>query len=105
MKHTLKLRMGIMRKVRDAIRNPYAWPGGYQKSVVMNDGGLLCPSCARKEHRGIAHDTLKGWRTGWDAAGVDCMWEGDNYCYQCGAWLSVYGDDPRAAIQAAGGAL
>jgi len=99
MNQKLKARMAIMKQVRDAIRNPYAWPGGYQKSVVCNDGGCLCPYCAKKNHRGIAHDTLKGWRTGWDAAGVECIWEGPASCDHCGRDVSVYGETVKEGGQ------
>ena len=90
MKQSLKARMAIMRQVKQAIRNPYAWPGGYQLSIIMNDGAAICPDCAKKEYRQVCHDTIKAWRTGWDAAGVDILWEGGNYCDHCNANLDAY---------------
>ena len=34
--------MKILDQVKDAIRNPFAWPGGYPVYTVMSDGALLC---------------------------------------------------------------
>jgi hypothetical protein len=90
MKKELKKRLSIMREVKQAIRQPYAWPGGYPISIICNDGGILCPACARDNFRGIAHDTVKGWRTGWDIAAVDVLWEGGNYCNQCSNCVDAY---------------
>ena len=82
-----------MRQVKDAARNCYAWPGGYQLSIICNDGGALCPACAKDNWHSIAHDTIKGWSTGWDVAGADVLWEGGNYCDQCSACLDAYPQD------------
>lgn len=59
-------------QIKDLIREPYAWPGGYEKFAVMNDGGLLCAECCKAHFRLIVEDTKGNYRTGWDAAGVDC---------------------------------
>jgi len=92
MKTKLKSRMAIMRKVRDAIRSPYAWPGGYPLSIITRDGGILCPDCAKRHHRLIAKDTLDpGWEmSGWSAAGVEILWDGDNRCDHCGKCVDAY---------------
>jgi hypothetical protein len=89
----------LMKQVKDAIRQPYAWPGGYPISIIMDDGGILCPKCARDNFRQVAHDTVvRGWsQTGWSVSAVDVLWEGDNYCDNCNAFMSAYGDDGRKA--------
>jgi hypothetical protein len=84
----------IIDQVKEAIRNPFAWPGGYPVYSVMADGHLLCAACARENFRQIAHDTIKGWNTGWDAIGAEILWEGREECAQCGKTLeSAYGED------------
>lgn len=84
---------GIVATVKRAIRSPYAWPGGYPAYTVLSDGALLCAKCARDNFRQIAHDTRYEWRTGWNAAGVDVLWEGEEYCGHCSVRLeSAYGD-------------
>ena len=82
--------LGIMRDVKDAIRNPYAWPGGYPKTAICDDGGLLCSDCLKKEYRNVCHSTLNQWRDGWQVTAVDVMWEGDNHCDHCNACVNAY---------------
>jgi len=83
----------ILEKVKDAIRNPYAWPGGYPVYVVLADGELLCRDCARREYRNIADSTLHKHRDGWKAAGADILYEGTEYCGHCSCELeSAYGE-------------
>lgn len=47
------------------IKNPYAWPGGYERLLVTADGALLCSQCARKEAPRIMADIRDGYNTGW----------------------------------------
>lgn len=93
MKTSLKKRLAITKQVKDAIRNPHAWPGGYPLTVICRDGGAICPECAKSNWSSIAHDTIKGWETGWDVAGVQILWEGENTCDQCGTNLDAYPQD------------
>lgn len=86
----MKKSRAILHAVKAAIRSPFAWPGGYQISIVLADGELICPECARKEFRQIARATLADSRGGWTAAGVECAWEGENRCVQCSRSLTVY---------------
>lgn len=85
----------IPQSVKYAIRNKYAWPGGYPMYIVRNDGGVLCPTCAKDNYAEIAHDTVKGWKTGWDVMGADVNWEdSDLYCEHCGNQIeSAYGEE------------
>lgn len=86
----LKERLGISKRVKDAIRQGGAWPGGYPLSIIMSDGGAVCTDCARQEWRQIAHDTIKFWKTGWNASGAEVLWEGGNRCDHCGGCLDAY---------------
>jgi hypothetical protein len=81
-------------QVREAIRNPYAWPGGYPVYVVLCDGARLCPQCARNNYRLISEQTHNpALDCGWGAIGAEVFWEGaDDYCADCNAPLpSAYG--------------
>ena len=83
----------ILEKVKDAIRNPYAWPGGYPVYVVMADGELLCRDCACKHYRYIAYETNHPFSGGWESAGADILYEGTEYCGHCNCELeSAYGE-------------
>lgn len=84
----------ILQEVKDAIRHPYTWPGGYPVYVVMFDGALLCNECAKKEYKQIAHSTKHQIRDGWDAMGATILWEGTEYCAHCSKQLeSAYGEE------------
>jgi hypothetical protein len=53
--------------VKYAARRGYWWPGGYEMHTICSDGGCLCHQCTAAEWRQIAHDTVKGWASGWRA--------------------------------------
>jgi hypothetical protein len=74
-----------MTAVRDYIREPYAWPGGYPKVLVMGDMEVMCSECARKNYRLISQATRSGLiHDSWFAACVDINWEGPPM--QCCMW-------------------
>ncbi len=79
---------------KNFVREPYAWPGGYPKYALMNDGGCLCHKCAKDNAKLVIRSTRDGERDGWNCAGVDINWE-DNalYCDHCGELIeSAYGE-------------
>ena len=81
-------------QVKRAIRELYAWPGGYPVYTVMSDGALLCAKCAKSEFRQIVRDTKLGFYC-WSAAGAEVLWESEapQYCAHCNAHLeSAYGE-------------
>jgi hypothetical protein len=83
----------VLQQIKHAIRNPYAWPGGYPVYVVMADGELICAQCARAEYKQIARATLQGYSDGWKAAGAEVLWENDVQCCHCNKALpSAYGN-------------
>lgn len=83
--------------VKAAIREPYAWPGGYPKFIVLDCGDALCVDCAKFHFRDVARDTIQSahYRDGWSAAGADINWEcPDLTCDNCHAHIpSAYGED------------
>lgn len=84
-----------LESVKSVIRNPYAWPGGYPRFVVMSDGEALCPACAKSEFRLIARATIDVDRSGWAAEGDSINWEdGELYCAHCNDRIeSAYSED------------
>ena len=69
------------------IREPYAWPGGYEKIAITDDGGVLCHKCVKSELRQIATSyTGDGWRI----VRVDIAENFDDpiYCDHCGKLLT-----------------
>ncbi len=88
-------RIETLRAVKQAIRQPRAWPGGYPLYIVMHDGEALSCDAARREWKSIAFSTLHGLRDGWQALGVDVNWEDTAlYCAHTGERIeSAYGED------------
>lgn len=85
-------------KLRHAIRERYAWPGGYPMYLVMEDGEALCMNCGRNEYRQIVqgrYDRKRGFRTGWHVEAVDINWEDPAlFCCHCNQRIeSAYAED------------
>lgn len=75
----------------DVAANPYAWPGGYPRYAITDDGGALCPACCKDERELIdnAYD-----KDGWKVIASAIHWEGAPIiCDHCSAEIpSAYGD-------------
>ena len=54
------------KQIKQYIRQPYAWPGGYEIVFITEDGGILCHECARNNWReicdSVTHDNNDGWK-------------------------------------------
>ena len=87
------MKVKALEDVKLAIRNPYAWPGGYPRYTVLADGELLCATCARENYKLIAHSTAKMYNDGWTAVGSMVLYEheGDmpTICVHCGKELAA----------------
>jgi len=94
----MRRRPELMRQVRQTIRHPYAWPGGYPVYVVLADGAMLCPTCARAEYRQLSDAAREPeYRTGWEPVAVEVLWEDNDGAERCGhcdrLLQSAYGPD------------
>ena len=72
----------------DIIREPYAFPGSYEKIAITDDGAILCHACVKSELRQIA-TSYKG--DGWHVVAADIVENYDEqplYCDHCGALLN-----------------
>ena len=77
------------KELKNHVRNPYAWPGGYEKIFVCSDGGTLCAQCVRENFREVLEevkDTDPHAATGWRVDGVflDCDTDSEVTCDHCG---------------------
>ena len=82
----------VMSQVKELIRAPYAFPGGYPKFLVMNDSECLCHKCVKDNFKLIARSTLTNAFDGWQAYGIDVNWEDEIECCHCGNLIeSAYG--------------
>lgn len=65
---------------REYRAGPYAWPGGYPKYFVMQDGEAISFSVAKTERRQIL-EAFDGSNSQWRVIGVEINWEdADLYC-------------------------
>ena len=80
----------LINSIKSAIRQPFAWPGGYPISLITSDCAAICPSCARKHWRSVLDATRNSLRDGWQVTAATILWEGDNHCDHCNANLDAY---------------
>jgi hypothetical protein len=72
------------------LKEPYAWPGGYERLLVTADGVLLCSKCVKSESHRILVDIQDGYNTGWlpvgatyEAVSAECAREAGAYTHRC----------------------
>ena len=77
------------------LKEPYCWPGGYERLIVTECGALLCSKCCKKEAGRIMSDIRDGYNTGWypaattyEAVSAECSRETSedliSFCDHCG---------------------
>ena len=71
----------------DIIREPFTFPGCYEKIALTYDGAILCHACVKSELRQIA-TSYKG--DGWRVVHMDIVENFDDpiYCDHCGTFLN-----------------
>lgn len=82
--------------VKRAIRDKYAWPGGYPLYLVMADGEVLSIDAARAEFRHIVRAHIdKCVDKQWVVVGVCINWENAHlYCSHTGERIEcAYGEE------------
>jgi hypothetical protein len=86
-----------LRLARSLVQAPFAWPGGYPRYAITNDGEALCPPCCQAEQRQIGTTT---GTDGWCLLALAINWEdADLTCAHCATSIpSAYGAD--AAVSA-----
>lgn len=95
--HTIKTGKQRREAIKEALRQPYAWPGGYTKRFFAYDA-FICADCVKKNLRVVFEDTTMN-AGGWNL-GVEIYWEGPvHFCDQCGTEIaSEYGDPEEKAV-------
>jgi hypothetical protein len=72
------------KELREHIRRPYAWPGGYPFYAITSDGACLCMRCCRTEYRQISYAVRHALNDGWRVEAFDINWEDTNLlCDHC----------------------
>ena len=85
----------VDKKIKQAIRDKYAWPGGYPLFLITSDGAALCTDCGKKAYRNIASAIHNNVSDGWKVEAVDVNWEDTElYCDHCSQPIeSAYGNN------------
>lgn len=87
----MKTRQTINR-IKNAIRNKYAWPGGYAIFGICNDGGILCADCMGENFRQILWSVKDNISDGWRVDGLTHAGEMDfdgDCCAHCNRELET----------------
>ena len=81
--------------IKQAIRDEYAWPGGYPLFLVTSDGAALCIDCGKKEYRSIVWAIRHNVSDGWKVEAADINYEdAELYCDHCSNKIeSAYGEE------------
>ena len=73
--------------LRAAIRQKYAWPGGYEMIFTTADGAVLCGRCVQENYKQVAWSRNCNCNDGWlvDAMFLDCEVDDDDdvQCAHC----------------------
>lgn len=72
----------------------YAWPGGYPKYFVTEDGQAMSFDSVKENYRLVLDSVKHGNNDGWRVVGVDINWEDEHlYCCDSGRKIeSAYGE-------------
>ena len=82
--------IAVLRQVKESIRNPYVWPGGYPICALMADGDILCIDALRENYRLVAYDMVHGVQHGWRVLSVVVNWRDPGLtCSQTGARIEA----------------
>ena len=96
------------REFKEAVRTPYAWPGGYPTALLMSDGESLCIKCAYNNAREILseiHSPDSG-DSSWQPEAHYANYEDSSlYCAQCGERIESAYAEEHAVYLATGGQL
>jgi len=75
----------IMSSVKNLIRESHAWPGGYEKFAIADDGGIICHKCLKSNFALVSHSTRYEYRDEWQIEAISNTSEiGENQCSHCG---------------------
>ena len=61
----------------------YAWPGGYELTLVTSDGATLCFECARKEFYQLCYSKRHNLNDGWNVIHCGAFYDSGIVCDHC----------------------
>jgi len=69
--------------VKEAIRHPYAFPGGYPLYAITDDGPICC-TCLSVEFKNICYSMNEDLDDGWNVKAIAINYESEILCDSCG---------------------
>ena len=90
-----------VKRLKEAVRTGYAWPGGYELAYVTTDGALLCNDCVRSNWLEVLCGTKRRDGSGWgiiaitmEAVDPECTREmaGEDYISYCSHCNKEFGE-------------
>ena len=80
-----------VKQLKNAIRQKFAWPGGYEIVLIASDGEYICVDCAKQNFKEIVWSIKNHVNDGWqivaqtlEAVSPDCTNdEVISYCAHC----------------------
>ena len=81
------------------LNEPYAWPGGYPRFFLTDDGEALSFDSAKENKDFIVQSITDSVNDGWRVIGCDVNWEdGSLYCADTGKRIeSAYSEELTGA--------
>jgi hypothetical protein len=82
-------------ELKNEIRSgEYAWPGGYPKYFVTDDGEAMSFDSVKENYRLVLDSVKHKNNDGWRVVGVDINWEDDSLicCHSGDKIESAYGE-------------
>lgn len=82
-------------KLKEFVRKPNVFPGGYTQVMIAHDGAPICHKCVKEELKNILHSTKGEYKDQWEFVDTFINWEDESlYCSHCYKQIpSEYGDD------------
>lgn len=78
------------KQIKELVRHPYAWPGGYEVIFITEDGATLCHNCVHKEWQCVCDSVTHKINDGWMVVGfatlgnnIESTEESPLYCEHC----------------------
>lgn len=84
------------KELKELVRHPYAFPGGYQLFALTSDGELMCVNCVKKNFKLCLRATKANDRYSWCIDTITIVWEGPNvFCCNCNKEFETEYGDPE----------
>jgi hypothetical protein len=88
------MNINTVKDLKQALRKPYAWPGGYPLYFITSDGAALSFKAVRENLRSVLWSIKNGVNDGWRVQAMDINYEDNElYCDHTGEKIeSAYGE-------------